>query len=204
MLNSLTAFNQAIAAARESGALYVFVQQNFKGPLNFEDLLRAQVVYAVSAFDKLMHDLIRIGIRMQYQGARPHTAKYLAEPLSMSTHNAMLSAVAPDTPEMVLERAIFQKHSYLSFQDPDKVVEGLSYIWDEKAKWDKIADKMGGLNGASVRTELKLLVSRRNAIVHEADMDPMSYQKKAISKQDADTWVNLIEKCGNAIGALVI
>jgi hypothetical protein len=141
---------------------------------------------------------------MQYEGVRPPTAKYLAEPLPISVHQAMGGAVFPNTSSAIFEAAIFQKHSYLSFQDPDKISDGLSFIWSEKSKWEKIALQAGFVSAASLRTQLKLLVGRRNAIVHEADMDPVTYTKRPISKQDAETWVDLTERCGNAIAALVV
>lgn len=203
MHNALNAFNQSIAASRQSGALFDVLKNQLNTSLNLDDLLRSQVVYAVSAFDKLMHDLIRIGMRMQFEGNRPSTAKFLAESITTETLIAMNAAVNPETPGSIYERFIFQKHSYLSFQDPDKISDGLSFVWNANHKWDLIATQMG-TDAATLKIQLKLLITRRNTIVHEGDMDPMAYTKLPIAKNTADTWVDLISTCGNTIPNLVI
>ena len=62
MRNALSVFNSSIAEARHLTALYQYLTGTVKAPYPFDDLLRSQIVYAVSAFDKLMHDLIRIAM----------------------------------------------------------------------------------------------------------------------------------------------
>ena len=58
MHSARTLFDSNVAAARELDALYTYLVANVVAPLSYDDLLRSQVVYAVSAFDKLIHDLV--------------------------------------------------------------------------------------------------------------------------------------------------
>ena len=76
-------------------------------------------------------------------------------------------------------------------------------IWSEKQKWQKIAAAMGQTSDATT-TRLRLIVSRRNAIVHESDMDPLSNAKTPIARQEVDDATQFIEACGISIATLVV
>jgi hypothetical protein len=53
--------------------------------LDLSDILRAELVLAVSAFDAFIHDLARIGMLEILQGQRPETPAYLRFQVSMET-----------------------------------------------------------------------------------------------------------------------
>ena len=90
----------------------------------------------------------------------------------------------------------------MSFQDPVKVADGLSFIWNEGQKWQKIAGKIGLSDGVA-RTTLKLIADRRNAIVHEADIDPVTSLKLGITRQECEDTSSFLQNCGNEIAGLV-
>lgn len=201
MHKSLAVFQNNIREARELASLYDFLQLNVKAPISFDDLLRSQIVYSVSAFDKLIHDLVRIGTVDIFIGKRSVTNKYLNESISLAAYNSLSAATMPPK-EYFFEQHIVNKLKRVSYQDPDNVADGLSYIWNEPHKWNKIAASMG-LNETTVRTQLRLIVDRRNAIVHEADIDLATGQKFPISKTDSDATVVFLESCGEKIVQLV-
>lgn len=201
MRNSLVLFNSNMRQAQEISALYDYLVATVAVPLQFDDLLRSQLVYAISAFDKLVHDLVRVGMVQSFMGTRLPTGKYLSEPISMQMHIEILQATIPPK-EHVFEQAIFRKFKTVSFQDPAKIADGLSYIWDESQKWQKIAASLG-MSDAVVRTRLKLIADRRNAIVHEADIDPSTNTKFAIAKAESEGSLNFLQTCGNVIANLV-
>ena len=70
-------------------------------------------------------------------------------------------------------------------------------------KWQKLADKLGS-NDVTVKQRLNLVVTRRNAIVHEADLNPVSLNKQDIKSEDIIEIVNFLEKLGNVICDYVI
>lgn len=201
MRNALALFNENIKSARHAGGLYDYLTASVTVPASFEDLLRSQVVYAVSAFDKLIHDLVRIGMLEIFTGARPPTPKYLSEPISIQVHSDLISASIPPK-EHIFEQAIFRKLKTASYQDPIKVADGLSYIWDEKQKWQKISEKMARPDSVT-RTTLKLIADRRNTIVHEADIDPLTNEKLGITKAECEELTDFLHLCGNEIAKLV-
>lgn len=202
MLNAKGVFERNIQQANELGALYDYLSTTVAIPQPFDDLLRSQVVNAVSAFDKLMHDLIRIGMVRIFENQRPPTGKYLSEAVAIQ-HLPGLAAGAVPPPAVRFEEIIRDKLSTSSFQDPTKIAEGLSYIWNENHKWQQIA--LGfGMSDDDVRRKQRLIVTRRNAIVHEADLDPVTNQKQAISRAEATEICDFLLALGDRIYNLVV
>jgi RiboL-PSP-HEPN len=202
MRSALMLFKANMVEAKNLTSLYEYLEFSIKSPLSFDDLLRSQIIYSVSAFDKLIHDVIRIGIMEIFTGKRQPTPKYLIEPISTSTYNDLITATLPPK-EYIFEQAIVKKLKIFSYQDPDKVSEGLSYIWEEKQKWQKIALKMA-TDDRTAKTTLKLITNRRNLIAHEADIDPSTNQKYPISKLECQSITEFLCKCGEAIVDLVV
>jgi hypothetical protein len=201
MHNALALFQANIGSARNLSAVHAFLAANVVTPLSYDDLLRSQLVYAVSALDKLLHDLIRIGMVQTFTGIRQPTAKYLTESISLELHgNLVLASVPPK--EYLFEQAIFLKLNTMSFQEPTKIADGLSYIWDETHKWQKIAAAMTMAQDAA-KTELKLIVDKRNAIVHEADIDPMTSAKRPLTEAECIRATDFVSHCGVVIAQLV-
>lgn len=201
MPSPLAIFHSNMRDAAALSDLYTFLSGSVGGPFSFDDLLRSRIVYSVSAFDKLIHDLVREGMVEIYCGKRPPTPKFNSEPIPLQSAFQLSSATTPPA-EAIFEGIVRSKLKVLSFQDPDKVSEGLSYIWAEKQKWQKISAAMGMGEGVA-KTTLKLIVSRRNSIVHEADMDAITNEKLPITQAVAEDVSSFLLKAGNAIASLV-
>jgi hypothetical protein len=202
MLNAKGVFHENIRQANELGVLYDHLCNTVAIPEQFDDLLRSQIVNAVSAFDKLMHDLIRIGMVRIFESRRPSTSKYLSEAVAIQ-HLPGLAAGAVPPPPVRFEEIVREKLSMLSFQDPRKIADGLSYIWNENQKWQQIALGIG-MSDEDAKRKQKLIVTRRNAIVHEADLDPVTNRKQAITQAEAKDISSFLLDLGNRIFDLVI
>ncbi|MBT9160847.1 MAG: hypothetical protein DDT27_00838 [Dehalococcoidia bacterium] len=200
MPDALAVFRANMVDADTLTALYDYLSGSMGEALSFDDLLRSKFVYVVSAFDKLIHDVVRQGMLEIYTGARQPTPKYLAEPIPMYVVQQLITSTTPP-PEVIFEQTIRSKLKILSFQDPDKVSDGLAYIWDESQKWQKIATAIGA-DQKVTRTTLKVISTRRNSIVHEADIDPVSETKRQISRSEVESVATLLRKVGEAIYAL--
>ncbi|MDX3900482.1 MAG: hypothetical protein QHC40_08250 [Sphingobium sp.] len=120
MLNAQAVFNNSVKDAKQHSVLYDYLTTQVRVPAPFDDLLRGQIVIAVAAFDKLMHDLIRIGMCQTFSGVRIGTPKYHNESISIQLHSALVAAIVPPK-EHLFERAIVTKLGHLSFQHPDKL-----------------------------------------------------------------------------------
>ncbi len=82
------------------------------------------------------------------------------------------------------------------------MAEALSLVWNESHKWQAISNVMGR-DQNDVKTELSNIYRRRNAIVHEADKDPVSNTKMPLLAADAERIENFIRDLGTAIYGLV-
>lgn len=208
MYNSYRNFEKNIEDVQKLTSVYNYLTENITVPICFDDLLRAQLVNSLSALDKLIHDLIKIGVIEIFNGLRPPTPKYLAEPLKLEVyHELSNSNSGMDANDLlakasIFEKAITEKLNFVSYQDPSKISDGLSYITSEKFKWKVIAHSLS-MNEQTVKTQLKLIVSRRNSIVHEADINPQNLDKIPIVQSDCEDSINFVLKCGEAIYSLV-
>lgn len=202
MNNARQRFIDELSAIKNLSGLHVFLRANYSGPCDVEDVSRTKVVWAVSAFDKLVHDLVRIGMVQIFTGTRVPTPKYLSEPVPLSTLNATYSQ--PLVPAAsVFEQVVFGKLKHLSLQDPRKLGDGLSLIWAEPHKWQVLAANMG-TDADTARTTLSLIASRRNSIVHEADLDPITHSKILLTLSEAQDVVDFLERLGLSICKYVI
>lgn len=205
MQKAFEQFNSNIKAVKEMDALYHHLTSDLKLPNDLSDILRSQLVYAVSALDKLIHELVKTGMLQAFMNQRSKTSKFNSFSISLETyHNIQQTGQQqPNTlqlepPEYFLEQEIIVKHKYLAFQEPDKIADALSFIWEEKQKWQKIALLFNAPDD-DIKKKLKSIVSRRNLIVHEADIDLQTNSRNSIEANDVKEAVDFIFKLGENI-----
>ncbi len=202
MLRSKKRFDEGIQRARNIHSLYVHLTKTLHfTPESVSDLLRSELVYTISSFDKFIHDIVRQGMIDTFIGTRVSTNSYKNFEITLAQFDAIKTATIPP-PEGIFENTIVEKHKFHSFQDPDKVSSALSLIWNETHKWQKISTCMTKSEN-DVKVELKNIVIRRNQIVHEADINPMTGQIQDIYETDVKESVDFIEKLGNCIYSLI-
>ena len=181
--------------------LYEYIENTMKAPIDTSDLLRWQWVQCISAFDKFVHDIVRIGMIDIFQGNRLATPKYNTFQMDIQTYVDMQNS--PLTAVTIFEQKIILKHSFLAFQDPGKVADALSYIWNDNDKWATISS-MVGMSRNDCVTFLKNAVIRRNQIVHEGDYTDVLAKRQDIYEQDVNEIRQFILKIGKAIYDCVI
>ena len=137
-----------------------------------------------------------------FENQRPATGKYLSETVAIQHLPGLAVGTAPPPP-VRFEEIVREKLSKLSFQDPTKIADGLSYIWNENQKWQQIALGLG-MTDEDAKRKQRLIVTRRNAIVHEADLDPVTNKKQVITQAEATDISNFLLAVGNRICDLVV
>lgn len=185
---------------KELDALYLFLQKDLRLGVDLSDLLRAEIVYSISAFDKLIHELIRIGMVEAFQGNRNKTSRFLNFQVSSNTLIEILNNnnTANLPSEYWFEQEVVLKNNHISYQDPSKITEGLNYIWPEQYKWQQISNKLGQ-EERTIKTTLNNIVNRRNKIVHESDIDLQTGHKNKIEHSDVTFSTSFIEELGRTI-----
>lgn len=200
MNQALIQFEKHLNQVKELHIRYVYFKTALPAD-DLSDLLRSEIVYGISAFDKLIHDLVKIGMLETYAGLRIETVQYKAFKISVETLSKIQNP-SGSPPEFWFENEIKNQHKLLSFQEPKKVNDALNLISDTQYKWQVIATTLGKTE-SDTKTYLSNLVNRRNAIVHEADEDPLTGDKISITELDVKNDIDFILNLGKAIFDLV-
>jgi len=160
-------FRLNISRVRDLVAVYSILENQTAGRLMFSDILRAAFVLAVSALDYYVHEVVKIGMLEIYRGQRPETSAFSRFQVSLSSLRKALNEAASN--DYLLENEIRQRHSYQSFQRPDKIADAIRLISD-KQLWKEVSVKMG-IPTQDIKEQLSLIIERRDQIAHEADID---------------------------------
>jgi hypothetical protein len=167
MQAALDGFNLNIGRVRALHALGASFQAQLTPAVDLSDLLRAEVVLAVSALDQFVHEIARTGMIESWTGLRARTEAFSRFALPTSVVSALLEAPGSTG---ALETEIRSRHSYVTFQHPDKIAEAVRLFSDIKL-WELVAAELNE-EPKTVKASLILIVDRRNKIAHEADVDP--------------------------------
>ncbi len=194
---ALDAFRGNLNRARDIGGLFTALSQATTPALDLTDLLRAQIVLAVSALDHFIHELVRLGMIETFDGQRIPTAAYrkFTAPLDILAYLATNPHDA--TP---LDQEIRLRHSWNSFQKPDKIAEALRLV-SEVRLWEEVAARLA-MSMQDVKAQLGAIADRRDRIAHEADIDPTDpsrHTRWPITPTDAQSAVDFMERLGVAI-----
>jgi hypothetical protein len=118
MRDAIDQFQANLLRARELGKLAAAVRQMTTAAIDVSDMWRAQIVLGISALDHLIHEMARLGMIETAKGARQKTDAYLRFALPL---DAVERGFGGQIHEGWLGEAVREKHSWLSFQHPDKI-----------------------------------------------------------------------------------
>ncbi|MEK7399274.1 MAG: HEPN domain-containing protein [Candidatus Poribacteria bacterium] len=169
MKTIISQFKDNIQRIRNLHSIYAHLSVSTTNIIDMSDILRAELAFAVSAFDHYTHGIVRIGMLEIFNGKRSETPSFKKFNIPLEK---IKDAISNPVSFNWLEYEIIDQHSRKSFQKSDNVSEAIRLISDIKI-WDEIA-KRQGKNASDLKDQLDLIVTRRNQIVHEADMVPSS------------------------------
>ncbi len=200
MLDILQQFRDDIERVQTLGALYDIFSQQIISALDLTDLLRSQIVMAVSALDHYIHGITRVGMLEVYDGKRPQTPAFLRFQIKMEATLQGIAAAQGDN--RWLDEEIRRNHGHLPFQHPDKIADAIR-LFSTCRLWDSVALELN-LKVEDVKNQLQLILNRRNQIVHESDLDPSSPGNRwGISSSDSVKAINFIQELGETIYVVV-
>ena len=214
MNNYLTLFDTNVAQARSLSTIYI----NLRDGVHIEDvynnnLLKAQLVNVVSAFDMFIHGIVKKGVIEIFNKTRKDTPKFQSFSFQAKTILKLLEVMSPgfmpsssdEIPDVILEKELSDKLSFMSFQSPDKVMDALSLIWGEPHKMQVLAVDMN-ISGCNInekahnlKQELTTIIQRRNQIAHEGDINPATQLPRSIELSDVNKASDFISSLGHAV-----
>lgn len=166
MQKAIDAFRASMSRVEHLGGLHKALAGLTTSAVDASDLLRAQIVLGVSALDYYVHEVTTIGMVEVFEGKRPATPAFLKYRVSIS---GVLGKAAPPHVSW-FESEVRDRHSFLSFQQPEKVADAIR-LFSDVTLWKQVAVNLA-LSEQAVKDQLKLIVDRRNKIAHESDLDP--------------------------------
>lgn len=160
-------FRQNVERVETLLGMNVAIRAQVAPALDLSDILRGAIVLGVSALDQLVHEAVRVGMLEAYAGTRPETDAFRRFEVSLaSVRLATASSGGLDW----FDAEVRSRHAFLTFQRPDKIADGIRLISDVPL-WQAVANAMNA-RPEDIRRRLNLIVTRRNQIAHEADMNP--------------------------------
>ncbi len=199
MLSAIRQFRANMERVRAIGGLYEALDQLTTPAVDATDLLRTQIAMAISALDHYIHSITRIGMLEVYDEKRPPTNAFSRFQVTI---DAAMTGIAESVGNAWFEMEIREKHGYMAFQHPDKIADAVR-LFSSCELWTSVASQLG-LTVQDVKNRLRLIVDRRNRIVHEADLDP-SYpgSRWPISPSDSAEAADFIQDICEAIHEVV-
>lgn len=175
-MNAISQFQLVWNRCDELKALAAFLRGKTTGIVNVDELLRAEWVARVSALDLYMHELIAQKMVDTFSGTRPVAAGFLRFALPSDVLMRVKTSSAADQVS-AFDLEVRNKLSILSYQDPEKIADGVRLISDLEL-WRSIA-ATDGLHPSRVqeaakglKLQLSAIITRRNKIAHEGDLKP--------------------------------
>ena len=200
MQAAIEQYRENIQRVRILGSIYQALSVQTTGVLDLADILRSELVMAVSALDHFIHELVRLGMLEAYHGHRGQTEACLMFQVTLAS---AIQGITMPTTDSWLEEQIRLRHGYLSFQRPDSIADAIRLVSDIQL-WNEVGHQHG-TTIQNVRAQLGLIVDRRNKIAHEADMDP-SYAGRLwpVDFGLVDEAVTFMEQLAETINSIVV
>lgn len=192
-------FKSNLLRAKNLGLIYVSLNARTTAVLDISDILRAELVLAVSAFDHFIHEIACFGMMEAYSGKRPKTKQFLKFKCSMES---IIEGYTNLTSQIWFENEIRYIHGFQSFLQPEKISEALKLV-TTKNLWEESSNNLG-IPPQELKKRLNVIVDRRNKIAHEADLDPSFPNTRwPINNQMVNEAIDYLEILGDNIYLIV-
>ncbi len=199
MNQALSQFNSNIASVQGLALLYdtvLHLTPTLQDKM--DDMLRAEIVLAVSAFDCYIHDLIRFGMLEKFGNATSLPNAYQNFNISLNAVHDILNTYDYSEKMMRLDSEIRRINGYKSFQESKNVTQGLSvlgitdlWLLVAKNQYPTETAKEWNTKKEAIKTRLDNIVKRRNQIAHEADLNTLG-DKNPVDRIDTTDDINFI------------
>jgi hypothetical protein len=165
--------------------------------IDLTELLRAQYVMIVSAFDYYIHNLVRENILDIFYDA---SKKIPNIKISLNIVNVLLQESNKDEQRRILDTEVKNILSRYSYQSSINVENAMGLIGVRKI-WSKIASNLNQ-SSEDIKNRLNLIVNRRNKIAHESDINFITGAKECIDKAIVIDTIDFLKRLVNEIDRL--
>jgi hypothetical protein len=164
----LTQLRANLTRARDLVGLGQSIGQLTYGRVDGSDLYRAGLVQAVAALDTYVHAIVEDRAVDIVVGRLVATAPGMKFGLTPTAVAEILTAGSPGLIEQAARKHVAQRLALDTYQRPDDIAVALASVGISKIWSTAFADPQTAM------TALGLIVTRRNLIVHQCDVDPLT------------------------------
>lgn len=199
MRNAYSTFERNLNSVKTLHAIHAQFIQIYSA-LDLSEILRAEYVLTVSAFDCYLHDLVQSqmhNITFSSMDNEILPAEYAKFKIPIGALKNILEA-SEDDKKQILHTALKRSLAEFSFESPQTVERAMSYIGISKI-WTKIS-KIIKSSPDDIKKKLSVIIFRRNCIAHQADIaNYIDDSKQNIEREDVDDVIRFIEDIVHAI-----
>ena len=190
MREPINSFKESVESIKNLHALHKHLCSLLPA-MDLSEILRAEIVLTVSAFDCFIHDIVRKGVMDIFNANRDKNSKYDNLCIPISTVKQMLQADNDLDRNELLEISVKKILSKESYQSPSSIENALQLISIKKI-WSSIKDEMH-MSSEDITKKLGIIISRRNKIAHESDIkNHIDTTKNEIEREDVDDIIDFI------------
>lgn len=200
MTVALRGFNKNTDSVKQIDAIYQYFASQLTA-VDLSEILRAEYVLIISAFDCYIHDVVREGMIEIFNGARNSNKNYNEFRIPLEIVGRIIVETDDNIKKSLLDSAIKKVSSKDSYQAPSSVEDALNILSIKKI-WTKVGNKIG-MSGDDVKQKLGLFVRRRNEIAHQADINILTGTKNNIEHNDIIEILDFIDKLVRFIDEIV-
>ena len=202
MQTAIDQFRWNLVRVRNLDSLHKILSAQTTVALNLTDLLRSELVMIVSALDLYVHEVVRLGMLECFRGQRVRTDAFHRFQVTLE---GTLKAVSVPGSDVWLDEQIRDRLGRRTYQQPDDIAEAIRIISNAEL-WNSVAVQLLSTS-KDVRDDIRLVVDRRNKIVHEADSNPTYGQIGmlwTLTATQTDDAVAFIESVVEAVHTVVV
>lgn len=189
--------------------MHGYLENSVTSILQPDELLRAEWVTRVSALDLYIHELVAQELLAIFEGRRAATPSYDRFQISTKTLDRIRASVSPSDASAAFDLYVRTYLSRITYQAPDDIADGIR-LFSTVELWNQVALSLGANSSnktdlaKTVKTQLSLIVRRRNIIAHEGDLQQTPLREPwPINRVDLALVADQIEKIVSAIDAVV-
>lgn len=170
-------FDQVWSRCDHLSVIHAFLSNNSSTILQPDEILRSEWAARVGALDLYIHELIAQRMLEIFEGKSASTSQFEEFSIPLKTVDRIRGSASSTDASAAFDLAVREHLSRKTFQLPEDIAKGVKLFSDVQL-WNEVAIFLGASisnkekEAKRIRLELNQIVSRRNKIVHEGDLQP--------------------------------
>lgn len=197
MRNPITTFSTNLESVKSLHNLHKHLCKLLPA-VDLSEILRAEHVLIVSAFDCFVHDVVRCGMLEIFNNNKSPNTKYNDFCIPLSVVDQILKSTSDIEKMDILNLSIKKILAKDSYQSPSSIENALQLLAVKKI-WSSVKDDMA-MEPNDIVIKLGLIINRRNKIAHEADVsNHIDTNKNQIEREDVEDTFDFLERLAKSI-----